>query len=133
MAAEGGRISSLPACDQEQPPTIDEQVDGLDLPEGALVQTVERGEPLVTVTGFIPQTPVQVRQYYGAAQDLEILTLEDEIYEAEVLFSLDGRRTYLRALAACDQGSNLLAVVAPTLDADGLPVPAGRGQPATEG
>lgn len=125
-AAEGGPISSLPPCDQEVAPAVDEQVDGLDLPDEALLQTVERGDPLVTVTGYVPWTPVQVRQYYGDAEDLEILTLEDEIYEAEVLFSLDGRRTYLRALATCDQGSNLLAVVAPTLDADGLPVPAGR-------
>lgn len=66
-----------------------------------------------------------VRRYYADASRLQILTLEDEVFEAEVLFASVPRRAYVRALAVCDRGSQLLAVVAPNPEARGLPMPQG--------
>ncbi len=59
------------------------------------------------------------------ASRLQNLTLEDEVFEAEVLFASGPRRVYVRALAVCDRGSQLLAVVAPNPEARGLPMPQG--------
>jgi hypothetical protein len=122
--AEGGPLTSLPACTQPEG-AIEERVEGLDLPREAIVQTVQRGDPLVTVTGYVALTQVQVRRYYADASRLQILTLEDEVFEAEVLFASGPRRVYVRALAVCDRGSQLLAVVAPNPEARGLPMPQG--------
>ena len=62
--AEGGPLTSLPACSEPAAGTA-ERVEGLDLPHGAIVQTVQRGDPLVTVIGYVAKTPVQVRRYYA--------------------------------------------------------------------
>ncbi len=123
-ADEGGPLTALPACEAPPSPEVSEAVPGIELPDGAVVQSVERGDPLVTVQGYVPTTPVEVRRYYQQT-DLEILLIEDEILEAEALVSNGTHRTYVKARAVCAEGSSLLAVVAPELDAQGLPVPTG--------
>ncbi|MBA2529579.1 MAG: hypothetical protein H0V19_06385 [Euzebyales bacterium] len=129
-AEDGGPLFGLPPCQDPPAAAADAGVEGLDLPEGAIVTNVVRGDPLVTVTGYIPQTPVRVRQFYQRRDDLDILEIEDEIFEAETLFGNGTHRNYVKAQAVCRQGSNFLAVVAPEVDAKGLPEPAGSPTPA---
>lgn len=62
--------------------------------------------------------------HYAERDDLEIFFIEDEIYESEAMVGNGTHRTYVKATAVCDRGSRLLLVVAPELDAAGLPVPA---------
>lgn len=112
-AKEGGPIAGLRAC--QPPPTsaTDARVAGMVLPPGAVVTKVERGSRLVTVHGYIPVTPVRIRQYYRSRTDLKIFDLEDEVTEAEAFVSNGTHRTYLKARAVCAEGSSLMALVAP--------------------
>jgi hypothetical protein len=109
----------LPAAEGEAP-------DGLLLPDGAIIQKVTPQGPLVNVTAYVPMTPVQFEQTY---RDLgvEILITENEIFEAELLVSDGTHRNFLKAAALCKEGSSVLAVVAPEVDAEGLPVPQRAG------
>jgi hypothetical protein len=109
----------LPAADGEPP-------EGLMLPDGAIIQKVSPQGPLVNVTAYVPMTPVQFEQTYRDL-DVEILITENEIYEAELLVSNGTHRNFLKAAALCKEGSSVLAVVAPEVDADGLPVPQRAG------
>jgi hypothetical protein len=109
----------LPAAEGEAP-------DGLMLPDGAIIQKVTPQGPLVNVTAYVPMTPVQFEQTYREL-DVEILITENEIYEAELLVSNGTHRNFLKAAALCKEGSSVLAVVAPEVDAEGLPVPQRAG------
>lgn len=118
-----GPLEALAECDAAPDPG-GEAPDGLLLPDDAVIQNVTPQGPLVNVTAYVPMTPVQFEQVYREL-DVEILISENEIYEAELLVS-DGRhRNFLKAAALCKQGSSVLAVVAPEVDAEGLPVPQG--------
>lgn len=109
---EGGPLTALPAC--EAPPEgIEADVDGLLLPEGAVVTEVEDVGQLVSVRAYVEQTPVQVRLFYAKEPGLELFEIEDEIYEAEVLFGSGDYRSYVKVQAECQQGSLLLAYVGP--------------------
>ncbi len=129
---DGGPLLGLPPC--QAPPEamadVDVDVEGLDWPDGAIVTNVQPGDPLVTVTGYIATTPVRVRQYYQGRDDLEIMEIEDEIFEAEALFDNGTHRNYIKAQAVCREGTRLLGVVAPDVDAKGLPAPQGSPQPS---
>jgi hypothetical protein len=120
-------LTALPPCESPPPPADAEPPAGLAFPEGAYIVQVTPQDPLVNVVGWVPMTPIQVRMDYEAREDLHLILNEDEVFEAELLVSDGTHRTYLKANAACDRGSNLLAVVAPEVDADGLPVPSGGG------
>lgn len=67
-------------------------------------------------------TPVEVREYYAQLDDLQIILIEDEVYEAEVLLSDGEHRSYIEALAQCARGSRFLVVVAP--EGEGVTLPA---------
>ena len=124
-----GPLEALAEC--EGTPAADgEAPEGLILPEGAVIQKVTPQGPLVNVTAYVPLTPVQFEQTYRDL-DVEILISENEVYEAEMLVSDGTHRNFLKAAALCRQGSSVLAVVAPEVDAEGLPVP--QNAPATPG
>lgn len=120
-----GPLEALPDCDA--PPAPDgEAPEGLLLPDDAVIQNVTPQGPVVNVTAYVPMTPVQFQQVYEDL-DVDILISENEIYEAELLVSNGTHRNFLKAAALCKEGSSVLAVVAPEVDAEGLPVPQGGG------
>lgn len=120
----GGAIERLPACGEPPPKAKGARPEGLELPPGSVVQLVEPGDPLVTVHGYVELTPVLVRRYYEARGGLIVYNIEDEGFESEVLVGNGDKRTYVKALAVCETGSTLLAVVGPEGSAD-VPVPSG--------
>ncbi len=118
--AEGGPLTDLPEC-TEPPPAVDDEVDvELVLPEGTLLTAVEDLGELVSVRGYVALTPIQVRQFYATAPGLRLYALEDEVYEAEVLYGADEHRVFVKAQAQCRQGSVLSVFVGPE-DGEGLP------------
>ena len=120
-----GPLEALADCDQT-PAANGEAPEGLLLPDGAVIQDVTPQGPLVNVTAYVEMTPVQFQQTYDD-RGLEILVSENEIFEAELLVSDGKYRNFLKAAALCKKGSSVLAVVAPEVDAEGLPVPQGGG------
>ncbi len=103
---------ALPECDAA-PEGVEADVAGLLLPEGAVVTEVEDLGQLISVRAYIEQTPIQVKDFYAKQPGLELFEIEDEIYEAEVLFGGGKYRSYVKAQAQCQQGSLLLAFVGP--------------------
>ena len=123
-----GPLTALPPC--EAPPEgTGEVVKGLIAPEGIIVTDVRVQKPLTNVTAYIEQTPIQFEAGYTKMSDITILSSENEIFEAEMLISDGKYRNFLKAAAACDQGSQLLIVIAPEIAAKGLPTPAGSPSP----
>ena len=124
-----GPLQALPPC--EAPPEgTGEVVKGLIAPEGIIVTDVRVQKPLTNVTAYIEQTPVQFEAIYTKMPDITILSSENEIFEAEMLISDGKYRNYFKAAAACNQGSQLLIVIAPEIAAKDLPTPAGSPSPA---
>jgi hypothetical protein len=123
-----GPLKNLPPCEEFGPGR--KPVEGLVVPESAVIKGVATRGPTRNVRGFIPLTPVQIRKYYEERSDLEILAIEDEIYEAEALVTSRGFRTFIKAEAICDRGSRFIAVVASELEAGQVPTPAGGVTPA---
>ena len=70
-------------------------------------------------------TPIEVRQFYEREPSLTIFELEDEIFESEVLVERGAFRTYMKASAACSDGSTIYAVVGPA-GTGSVPSPTGR-------
>jgi hypothetical protein len=119
-----GPLTALPEC-PSPPAGRPEKVEGLALPEGFVVTAVQAQDPLTTVQALVPLTPAQFEADYAGRDDLDVLITENEIYEAELLVSDGSHRNFLKATATCSTGSQVLAVVAPEVDAEGLPVPQG--------
>ena len=115
----GGSRGAVPTAtalpDRPCPPPpaeLDEDVEGLVLPEGAYLTEVVRQGPLVQVRGWVERTPLELRAEYEARDDVEVLTVEDEVVEVETLVT-DGRhRTFLRGTALCATASSLDGLVA---------------------
>lgn len=118
-------LEVLPACGPAPAPADVELPPGLVLPDDTVVTSVTTRGPLSQVTGYVAMTPVQLRRYYEERGDLEQLQIEDEVFEAEILVSDGSRRTFVKARAACSQGSDVFAVVAAETDAGAVPAPAG--------
>jgi hypothetical protein len=116
---EGGPLEALGTC-APPPEPIEADVPGLLLPEGALVTEVQEQGELVRVDGYVEQTPIQVRQFYQQVPDIELFEIEDEVFEAEALFSWKRFRSYVKAQARCEQGWTLIAFVGPAGDS-GVP------------
>lgn len=92
-------------------PLSGEVVEGLVLPEGAVLTEVVRQGPVVQVRGYVGRPPLVLRAEYEARTDVEVLTVEDEVVEVETLVS-DGRfRTYLRGTGVCPSGTALDGLV----------------------
>lgn len=120
--ATSEQLMALPDC-PPPPPAADQQVKGLTVPDGTVVTKVEQQDPLTNVSAYTPMTPAQFERTYLEMAGVTVLINENEIYEAELLISNGTHRTFFKATATCRQGSSLLAVVAPEVDAKGLPVP----------
>lgn len=106
-------LTTLGPCKAAPRSKADAEVDGLVLPEGAVVTSVQPADPLTNVQGYIPHTPVQIRVFYQQHPDLTVLSVEDEGFEAEVLAEIDGYRTFVKAQALCELGSAFVAIVSP--------------------
>ncbi|HEY8451105.1 MAG: hypothetical protein FWJ70_10720 [Micromonosporaceae bacterium] len=117
-------LANLPACDRVSLPEdagVDADVRGLVLPDGAQVTSVLEQGALTTVEATVRMTPLDVRAHYEARDDVDLLRIEDEIFETEVLLRAQQRRMYLRATALCADGTALTAVVGPDSEDAGLP------------
>ena len=108
----GGPLTQLEACNPV-PEGVEDEVEGLVLPPTAVLTKVEQQGGLIRVDAYVEQTPIEVRMFYGQAPDLEIIEIEDEVFEAEVLFGSGDFRSYVKALAVCERGSTLIAFVGP--------------------
>jgi hypothetical protein len=122
-------LTALGPCPPPPPPLAGGgDVAGLVLPEGAVVTSITRTDPVVQVQGWIPMTPIQVRVHYAGRSDVEVLSAEDEVREAEVLVTDGSHRLFVKAQAACDLGSAFVAVIAPEDAAGAVPTPAGAAE-----
>lgn len=129
-----GPLTVLPPCDERPAPSGDPAVPGLVVPDETIITDVTPQPPVTSVRGYLEMTPVQVRAHYAERDDVDVLHIEDEVFEAEILLASGAHRLYVKAMASCAEGSHLLAIVAPDVDADGLPVPEGQpDMPASEG
>lgn len=121
-------LANLPSCDRvplDEDTEVTADVTGLVLPDGARVtSSVEQGV-LTTVEATVRLTPLDVRAHYQSRDDIDLLRVEDEIFESEVLLRAQERRMYLRATALCADGTALTAVVGP--DSEDADLPEFRG------
>ncbi|MFD6757166.1 MULTISPECIES: hypothetical protein [Micromonospora] len=121
----GGRdlLANLPSCDRVpmDDPEVEAEVPGLALPEGSRVTAVVQQGVLTTVEATLRMSPLDVRAHYEQRTDIDVLRVEDEIFETEVLARTEARRMYLRASALCADGSSLTVVVGPDSEDAGLP------------
>ncbi|PZG16906.1 hypothetical protein C1J01_19610 [Nonomuraea aridisoli] len=121
---EAGMLANLPSCDRvplDADAEVSADVAGLMLPDGARVTSVVPQGALTTVEATVRMTPLDVRAYYEQLSDIDLLRVEDEVFETEVLMRAQQRRTYLRATAVCADATTLTAVVGPDSDDAGLP------------
>ena len=109
---EGGPLMALPDC-AEPPEAVPADVPGLIVPDGTVITSVSEDGPLVSVEGYVEMTPIEVRMFYFERPGLELFEIEDEIFEAETLYGQGEFRTYAKARAVCNTGSELLVVVGP--------------------
>lgn len=94
------------------PPTpIDADVPGLVLPTGAEVTRVSEQGPVTQVEGWVPLTPIGVRADFVTRDDVEVLTVEDEVWESETLLSTGTHRTFVKAQGICRTESVFVALV----------------------
>jgi len=106
-------------------------VEGLRLPDGAVITEVTDSGPLTTVQGWVPLTPIQLRVHYQRLDGIAVLNAEDEVWESETLFTDGRRRLFVKAQAMCESASLLVAVVAPESQGEAVPVPAGASPSPT--
>ena len=117
-------LANLPSCDRvplDQDPEVRADVPGLVLPDGARVTSVVKQGALTTVEATIRMSPLDVRAHYEQRTDIDLLRVEDEVFETEVLARAQDRRMYLRAGALCADATSLTAMVGPDSDDAGLP------------
>ncbi|GIG88242.1 hypothetical protein Pen02_31780 [Plantactinospora endophytica] len=117
-------LANLPSCDRVpmgEGTEVTAEVTGLVLPPGARVTGTATQGALTTVEATIRRTPLDVRAHYQERTDIELLSVEDEVFESEVLLRAQDRRMYLRATALCADGTALTAVIGPDSDDAGLP------------
>ncbi|TCC00542.1 hypothetical protein E0H26_02340 [Micromonospora zingiberis] len=117
-------LANLPSCDRvpmDDEPEVAADVPGLVLPEGARVTSVVEQGVLTSVAATIRMSPLDVRAHYEQRTDIDLLRVEDEIFETEVLARTQDRRMYLRAGALCADGTTLTVMVGPDSEDAGLP------------
>lgn len=117
-------LANLPSCDRvpvDEDPEVEADVAGLVLPEGARVTSVVEQGPLTSISGSVRMTPLELRADYEGRDDVQLVRVEDEVFETEVLLRADGRRMYLLASALCASASDLSVIIGPDTDDSGLP------------
>ncbi len=120
-------LTELGPCAAAPQPAPQEDVVGLVLPDGAVITVITRTDPVVTVQGWVPLTPIQLRVDYAERDGITFIQAEDEVWEAEVLVSTGDRRLFIKAQALCADASQFVAVVAPEDASEAVPVPAQAG------
>lgn len=111
-------VAGVAACDEQETGAVTiEPPGGLPLPEGARVTSASTDGPVTTVTAYAEGTPVRLRQELEALPSVEVLSAEDEGFEAELLLDVDDARVYVRVSAICASGSDVLLVRAPASSA----------------
>ena len=121
--------SALPICEQQPSPPVLRDVPGLTLPDEATVFSMQRLGPVTQAEGVVEMTPVDVRAYYEARDDLQLLSVEDERVEAEILVTDGTHRMFVKAQILCATASNFTATVGKESDAGAVPTPAGTPAP----
>lgn len=110
----------LPEPIEEAPPA--EMV----VPEGMVITRLSEVGPLISADGFIDATPIDLRDDFSSRDDVELVYLEDEGFEAELLVDSGAWRTFIRASIRCRTGSIIQVLLGPGEQADALPVPGQR-------
>lgn len=118
-------LTGLGPCTAEPNVLDEEPAEGILLPDEAVLTSQTVDGPLITIKGYIPMTPVQIRVFYQRQETYEVLQIEDEIRESEVLLADGNNRLFVKAQAICELGSVVLAVLAPESAGDRVPAPAG--------
>lgn len=108
----GGPLTQLEAC-SPAPEGVEDEVEGLVLPPATVLTKVEQVGELIRVDAYVEQTPIEVRMFYGDSPELEVFEIEDEVFEAEVLFGSGDFRSYVKTMAVCERGSTVIAFVGP--------------------
>ncbi|MEV6814799.1 hypothetical protein, partial [Micromonospora sp. NPDC051296] len=111
----------VPVVPLDQDPEVTADVPGLMLPDGARVTSVIEQGVLTSVEATVRMSPLDVRAHYEQRTDIDLLRVEDEIFETEVLARAQDRRMYLRAGALCADATTLTVMVGPDSDEAGLP------------
>ena len=121
-------LEGLGACgDQPEAVAPVDSVEGLHLPDGARLTSVSQDGPLVQVEGWVPLTPIGVRADYVSADNLEVLEIinvEDEIWESETLVTDGQHRLFVKAQGICRTESIFVAIV--TAEDGSAPQPLGQ-------
>lgn len=120
-----GPLTMLGPCQEVADPELDEQVPGLPLPPKAFLLEVTEQNGLVNVRGYATMTPIVLQLFYRQQEDLEMITVENEIQESETLWSDGDRRVFFKAAAVCELGSVFIAAIAADTNADRVPTPSG--------
>jgi hypothetical protein len=125
--ADAALLASLPACtDQHRPdPGPEDEVEGLVLPPDGYLTSVRPAGALTQAEAWADMNPIAIRRFYQYhLGDLKPLNVEDEVLEAEVLMESHTHRFFVKAVAVCQTGSALTAVIGPRGDEE-VPVPTG--------
>lgn len=118
--------SAYPPCVAHPSPPPLPAVPGLVLPAEAIPFSAYEVGPLTQVEGVVSLTPVQAREFYEQHADVEVLSAEDELVEAELLVTDGTHRMFVKVQVACAGGSNFTATVGDEGDSDRVPTPAGQ-------
>ena len=121
-----GPLTQLEPC-STPPPAGPQRPAALLLPPGSIVTSIKRKDELRHFKGYVELTPIAIRLFYEKQGGLEVFTIEDEVYEAEVFFSTGKHRIYLKASGSCQTGSELFGVLADEKNAGAVPTPTGKG------
>lgn len=116
----------LPTCGKAPSPAPDQPPPGAILPPGTRLTAVREQPPLTQLNGYVEMTPIEVRAWVEARDDLTVQLSEDEGYESELLVSRGEYTTFIKARAVCKEASVLAEVIAPREASESLPTPAGR-------
>lgn len=104
-------------------------VEGLHLPDEAVITSAAAAGAATRVQGYLPWTPVQLRVWFQQQEALDILEIEDEVFESEALVSDGTHRMFVKAQAVCELGSLLVAHVAPESAPGAVPTFEGSSEP----
>lgn len=112
LALRRSVLGALGAC-PAPPATRVAAPAGLVLPPGAVVTRVQEMPASVQVDGWVPLTPVQVREHFLARDGVEVVASEDEVIESETQMEAGAHDVFVKARALCPTASSLVGVVTP--------------------
>lgn len=95
----------LPECVPPTPPGPVEVGPKVPLLDEMIPTSSRTSGSMHQVSGWIARTPREVRAAYENLPGLTLVTSEDEVFEAELLFGAGDRRVYVKANSVCEGGS----------------------------